>query len=93
MTISKKVTFLERVAKSKLGLEGLQKVVYSDRARHGEENIEDEEYNFTILGNKMICEVDGNYIKEKYKNIDLSKEFGRKLHEERVKWMKEEVNK
>ena len=88
MTIPKKVTFLERVDKSKLGLDGLQKVVYSDRARNGEENIENEEYNFAKLGKKMIKEIDGEYIKEKYKDIPPGKEFGQKLHEERISWMK-----
>ena len=88
MTIPKKVNFLERVDKSKLGLDGLQKVVYSDRARHGEENIENEEYNFAKLGKKMIKEIDGKYIKQKYKNIMPGKEFGQKLHEERVNWLR-----
>lgn len=91
MTIPKKVSFLERVGKSKLGLDGLQKVVYSDRARHGEENIENEEYNFANLGKKMIEEIDGKCLKQKYKNIMPGKEFGQKLHEERVKWLKQQV--
>lgn len=89
MTIPKKVAFLERVDKSKLGLEGLQKVVYSDRARHEEENIENEEYNFAKIGKKMLKAIDGEYIKKKYKNIMQGKEFGQKLHEERINWMKE----
>lgn len=89
MTIPKKVAFLERVDKSKLGLEGLQKVVYSDRARHEEENIENEEYSFAKIGKKMLKEIDGEYIKQKYKNITPGKEFGQKLHEERINWMKE----
>lgn len=92
MTSSKKVSFIERVDKSKLGLDGLQKVVYSDRARHEEEIIENEEYNFAKLGKKMIKEIDGKYIEEKYK-IKPSKEFGEKLHEERVKWIKRQMNK
>lgn len=91
MTIPKKVSFLERIEKSKLGLEGLQKVVYSDRARHNEQNIEKEEYNFVKLGKKMIKEIDGKYLREKYPNLKQGKEFGVKLHEERVKWMKEEL--
>ena len=33
MSIPKQVSFIERVAKSRLGLEGLQTVVYADRAR------------------------------------------------------------
>ena len=91
MTVSKKVSFLERVAKSRLGLDGLQIIVYSDRARHGEENIENEEYNFAKLGKKMLQEIDGEYIKKKY-NIKSGKEFGEKLHEERIKWLKTQNN-
>lgn len=91
MTIPKKVSFLERVNKSKLGLEGLQKVVYSDRARHNEINIENEKYNFAKLGEKMVNEIDGESIIKKYPSLKPGKEFGIKLHEERVKWMKEEL--
>lgn len=88
MTIPKKVSFIERVDKSKLGLDGLQTVVYADRARHGEEKIENEEYNFANIGKKMLKEIDGAYIKQKYNNIKLGKEFGEKLHEERIKWLR-----
>lgn len=91
MTIPKKVTFIERIDKSKLGLEGLQKVVYSDRARHNEQNIENEEYNFVEIGKRMLKEIDGEYIRKKYDNLNPGKEFGSKLHEERIKWMKEEM--
>lgn len=91
MTVSKKVSFLERIDKSKLGLDGLQKVVYSDRARHNEENIENKEYEFVKLGKKMLTEINGEYIREKYPNLKQGKEFGLKLHDERVKWMKEEL--
>lgn len=87
MTVAKKVSFIERIDKSKLGLNGLQIVVYSDRARHGEEKIENKEYNFASLGKKMLKEINGEYIKEKY-NIQQGKEFGQKLHEERINWLK-----
>lgn len=75
MTIPKKVTFIEKVAKSKLGLDGLQKVVYSDKARNENANIENKEYNFEDIGVKMLEAIDGKYIQEKY-NIKPSKEFG-----------------
>lgn len=88
MTIPKKVAFIERIDKSKLGLEGLQKVVYSDRARHNEENIENEEYNFVEIGKKMLKEIDGEYIRKKYNNLNPGREFGAKLHEERIQWLK-----
>lgn len=93
MTIPKKVTFIEKIAKSKLGLDGLQKVVYSDKARNENTNIENKEYNFEDIGVKMLEAIDGKYIQEKY-NIKPSKEFGEKLHSERIEWLKkQEENK
>ncbi len=89
MTDSKKVEFIERVSKSILGLEGLQIVVYCDRNRF--KNLSKEEKKqctFLELGKKMLSQIDGKYIKEKY-NIKNGTEFGNKLHEERVKWIKE----
>ncbi len=89
MTDSKKVEFIERVSKSVLGLKGLQIVVYCDRNRFGTlSDKEKEQCTFLELGNKMLSEINGKYIKEKY-NIENGIEFGNKLHEERVKWMKE----
>ena len=90
MTIPKQVSFIERVSKSRLGLEGLQTVVYADRARNDETNIKNEEYNFASIGKKMLEEINGKYIEEKYK-IEPSKEFGQKLHQERVAWLKNEI--
>ncbi len=93
MTDSKKVEFIERVSKSALGLEGLQIVVYCDRNRRG--NLSEEEKkqcSFLEIGNKMLSEINGEYIKQKY-NIENGIEFGNKLHEERVKWMKKELNR
>ncbi len=90
MTDSKKVEFIERVSKSALGLEGLQIVVYCDRNRFGDLSKEEKEQcTFLEIGNKMLNEVSGEYIKQKY-NIENGIEFGNKLHEERVKWMKED---
>ena len=34
-----------------------------------------------------VLKINGEYIKEKYKNIQ-GQEFGEKLHQERVRWMK-----
>ena len=87
MTDSKKVEFIERVSKSILGLEGLQIVVYCDRNRFG--SLSDEEKKqctFLDIGNKLLSEINGEYIKEKY-NIQNGIEFGNKLHEERVKYL------
>jgi len=93
MTIAKKVTFIEKIDKTNLGLKGLQTVVYCDRSRSidaTKEEIKDEQYNFYNLGRKMLKEIDGEYIINKY-NLKPGIEFGKKLHEERVKWMKKNI--
>ena len=88
MRNSKKVEFIEKVSKSALGLEGLQIVVYCDRNRIGNLSKEErEQCTFLEIGNKMLTEINGEYIKQKY-NIESGIKFGKKLHEERVKWMK-----
>ena len=88
MTPAKKVDFIERVSKSVLGLEGLQIVVYCDRNRFGSlSKDEKEKCTFLELGNKMLSEIDGKYIKEKY-NIETGIEFGNRLHEERVRFIR-----
>ena len=80
--------FIERVSKSMLGLKGLQIMVYCDRNRCGNLNDEEKEKcTFLEIGNKLLSEIDGNYIKEKY-NIENGVEFGNKLHEERVRFIK-----
>lgn len=92
MTDSKKVEFIERVSKSVLGLEGLQIVVYCDRNRFGDLSDEEKKQcTFLEIGNRLLSEVDGEYIKEKY-NIENGIEFGNKLHEERVKLIKKLFN-
>lgn len=91
MSAAKKVDFIERVSKSVLGLEGLQIVVYCDRNRFGSlSNEEKEKCTFLELGKKLLSEIDGKYIKDKY-NIESGIEFGNKLHEERVQWIKAEI--
>jgi len=91
MTAAKKVDFIERVSKSVLGLEGLQIVVYCDRNRFGRLSDEEKEKcTFLEVGNKLLNEIDGQYIKKKY-NIEAGLQFGNKLHEERVRWMKTEI--
>lgn len=88
MSDAKKVDFIERVSKSLLGLEGLQIVVYCDRNRFGSLSKEEKERcTFLEVGNKLLSQIDGKYIKEKY-NIENGIEFGNKLHEERVKFIK-----
>ncbi len=93
MTIAKKVSFIERVDKTQLGLKGLQTVVYCDRSREidaSKEEIKEERYNFYGIGTKMLKAIDGDYIIKKY-NLKPGIELGKKLHEERVKWLKENM--
>lgn len=88
MTANKQVEFIERVSKSILGLEGLQIVVYCDRNRFGTLSEEEKKQcSFLKLGNKLLSEINGEYIKQKY-NIQNGREFGNKLHEERVRYLK-----
>lgn len=88
MTVGKKVEFIERVAKTKLGLHGLQIVVIADKCSTRNTNIDDIE--FEKIGEKCLSEINGKYIKEKY-NIEEGPKFANKLHEERVKWLKEKL--
>ena len=89
MTLEKQVSFIERVSKSMLGLEGLQIVVYCDRNRFGSLSEEEiKQCTFLEIGNKLLSEINGDYIKQKY-NIENGIEFGNKLHEERVKYLKQ----
>ena len=88
MTAEKQVSFIERVSKSILGLEGLQIVVYCDRNRFGELSEEEKKQcTFLDVGKKLLSEINGDYIKEKY-NIKGGIELGNKLHEERIKFIK-----
>lgn len=85
MTPAKKVQFIERVSKTKLGLEGLQIVVNADKC--STRNIKQEEVNFEKIGKECLEQVNGKYIKKKY-NIDVGIQFAQKLHQERIDWMK-----
>lgn len=84
MKIPKKVSFIENVYNTKLGLEGLEKVVESDRNCRG---TKEDKIEFAKIGNLMIKEVNGVFLKQKFK-IEEGKLFKEKLHEERVKWLK-----
>ena len=84
MTPAKQVDFIERVYKTKLGLEGLEIVVESDRNCRGKER---EKIQFAELGKKVVTEVNGTIIKEKFKMEDGEK-LKQKLHEERVNYVK-----
>ena len=89
MTPEKQVYFIERVSKSMLGLEGLQIVVYCDRNRFGRLSEQEiKQCTFLEIGNKLLSEINGDYIKQKY-NLENGIEFGNKLHEERVRYIKQ----
>ena len=85
MKPSKKVELIERVAKSSLGLHGLQIVVYSDKL--SSRNVDSGSIDFETIGKACLEAVNGEFIKEKY-NIKEGIEFGNKLHQERIEWMK-----
>ena len=88
MTPEKQVSFIERVNKSVLGLDGLQIVVYCDRNRTGElTKKEKEECTFLGLGTELISKINGEYIKQKY-GIEDGIELGEKMHKERVQYIK-----
>lgn len=88
MKPTKKVDFIERVDKSILGLDGLQIVVIADKTSGGRQyNI--NEINFEILGKQCLKEINGKCIQKKYEISGL--QVKEKLHEERIKWIKEQL--
>lgn len=90
MTPAKKVQFIERVAKTKLGLDGLQIVVIADKC--STRDIKEEEISFTEIGKRCIQEINGEVIKSKYPSIE-GEQIRERLHAKRVTWMKEEESK
>ena len=92
MTPEKQTSFIERVNKSVLGLEGLQIVVYCDRNRTGKlTEHEKKECTFIEIGKELISKINGECIKQKYE-VENSIEFGKKLHQERVEFIKKLQN-
>ena len=85
MTIQKQVRFIEKTDKTKLGLEGLKTVVICDKLSSNG-NIDD--IQFDKIGKKLLNNIDGNYVINKYGNISRDKKFGEILHKERVEYMK-----
>lgn len=81
MKPSKQVQFLEKVSKSYLGLDGLQLVVNADKGTRGEAN------DFATIGKKLLEEIDGEYILNKYGKLD-GLQVKQKLYEERIRWMR-----
>lgn len=86
MKPSTKVDFIERVSKSQLGLEGLQIVVNADKL--SSRNVDEKDIDFKSIGEECLNQINGKYIQDKF-NIKQGIEFGNKLREERIKWMKQ----
>ena len=91
MKPAKKVEFIERISKSILGLDGLQIVVISDKTSGGR-NYKPDEIDFETLDNECLNKINGEYIQKKY-GLKPGIQFGNKLHEERIKYMKNRVLK
>lgn len=86
MRPSKKVDYIERIAKSKIGLKGMQIVVNSDKL--SSRNTDEVSINFEEIGTELLNKINGKYIKEKF-NIEAGIAFKEKLREERIKYIKE----
>lgn len=80
MKITKKVDFLVANAKTKLGIEGLEVIVNSDKKR-------EVEIKFAELGNQMIKEVNGKNITK-----DNFEEIKEEIRKNRINWLKEKIN-
>ena len=89
MRPEKKIQFIERVSKTKLGLKGLQIIVNADKSCNPK-NIDEINNNndFYKIGERCLNEITGKQIVEKFSNIN-GKNIGIKLHQERIKWIKE----
>lgn len=85
---AKKIEFIERVSKSLLGLDGLQIVVKADKL--STRNNAKESILFATIGKECLKQINGEYIKETY-NIKEGIQFKDKLHQERIKWIKDKL--
>lgn len=87
MTPKKKVSFIERISKTRLGLEGMQLVANADKMSKNT----DEESEFLKIGNEILNKINGKYIINKY-NINDGKKIKEKLHKERINYLKNKSN-
>ena len=87
MSPSKQVQFIERVAKTKLGLEGLQVVVIADK--QSTRDTKTQQISFVHIGQKCLQQINGELVKKQYPNLQGEK-FKEKLHHMRVEWMKKQ---
>ena len=82
MTPPKKVSFIERVNNTILGLDGLQIIVDADNM------LEDSNKNqFADLGHEVINCTNGNKIMKQY-GISEGREIANRMHETRVMYLK-----
>ncbi|MBQ3408381.1 MAG: hypothetical protein IJH12_04155 [Clostridia bacterium] len=90
MTPNKQVSFIERIYKTKIGLDGMECVVDSDRNCRGDVK---DKIEFAKLGNRLMTEVSGDLVKKKF-SIKEGIELKNKIHEQRVillkKWLQAE---
>lgn len=87
MTPKKQVDFIERVYNTKLGLDGLEIVVESDRNCRGTNA---DKVKFAKIGNEIMTEINGNLIKEKF-GLEEGIKLKQKLHEQRVELIKNKI--
>lgn len=85
MTVSKKVSFIETIFKTKIGLKGMEIIVEADRNCRGDMS---DKVEFAKIGEKIICEVNGDMIKLQF-GIDDGIKLKEKIHEQRVNKLKE----
>ena len=83
MKPSKQVDFIEKIDKSVLELDGMEIVIQCDYTNRQKNN----NFNFAKIGNELIKQVNGKLIKANYKEVKGVK-FKKKLREERIKWIK-----
>lgn len=82
MTFHKKVSFIERVSNTVLGLDGLQIIVDADNM--SEDNSKNQ---FVDLGYEVINCTNGNQVMKQY-GITEGKKVANKMHEIRVSYLK-----
>lgn len=87
MTPKKQVDFIERVYNTKLGLDGLEIVVESDRNCRGTNA---DKVKFAKIGNEIMTEINGNLIKKKF-GLEEGIKLKQKLHEQRVELIKNKI--
>ncbi len=88
MTAKKQVELIENIDKSMLGLQGLKIVVACDKSRYQEDLQETfKQIKFATLAEQCLQQVTGDKIRKQYPNL-IGKQFGEKLHQERINWIK-----